>query len=679
MTMHDTAAGRENATDETGDRLRRADSFFGLHFDFHAGDDCTEIGKNVTRAMLEALITQVRPDYVQCDCKGYMGYASYPTTVGVPVPGFVHDQLRLWREVTARHGVALYAHYAGGEDKATLKRHPDWAQVDAAGQPHAAKVSVFSPFLEAVMLPQLRELCDDYGLDGVWIDSDAWATAIGPDWHPTGVQRFRDETGRADAPRSAQDTGYHDYLDFCRRAWRERLAACVTAMRAHQPAFQVTSNWAYSSRMPEPPAIDVAFLSGDFPMRDSVRWARFEARCLASQGKPWDLMAWGFIGQWWKGEAICTKTAVQLQQEASMVLTVGGGFQPYFLQQRDGSIDDWTVPVMAEVAAFCRAREKICHRARPVPQVGLLYAGSSLYASVDTLFAPWTDALTPIQGVLDLLLDAQYSVDILMEHHLATRLADYPLLVVPEWAGLVPPVRDELLAYVREGGNLLLIGPAPATVFADELGVAWSDAPEARRIYLAHDGRLAGMTTVVRPVTLEAAARPFGVLYANNDFSLPVQPAAAIADYGRGRIAATTFTLGERYRRAATPVLRGFVAALVADLFPRPLVTVRGAASVDVAVNRIDGRLAINLVNTAGSHACSAVLTYDDIPPVGPLTLTIRTPQPPLRAHWYPDGGELPWRDVEDGIELTVERLAIHGVVVLEFSSADDRVDALRG
>ena len=29
-------------------RLKRADSFLGIHFDFHAGPDCTEIGKNTT-------------------------------------------------------------------------------------------------------------------------------------------------------------------------------------------------------------------------------------------------------------------------------------------------------------------------------------------------------------------------------------------------------------------------------------------------------------------------------------------------------------------------------------------------------------------------------------------------------------------------------------------------------
>ena len=88
-------------------RLDRADSFLGVHFDFHAGPDCTEIGKHTTREMIENIINLVGPDYLQIDCKGHRGLSSYPTKVGNPAPGFVGDPLRLWRQVTAERGVSL--------------------------------------------------------------------------------------------------------------------------------------------------------------------------------------------------------------------------------------------------------------------------------------------------------------------------------------------------------------------------------------------------------------------------------------------------------------------------------------------------------------------------------------------------------------------------------------------
>ena len=104
-------------------RLRRSESFLGIHFDYHMNERCTEVGKTVSRRMVERIIDAVRPDYVQCDCKGHRGLCSYPTRVGHPAPGFVRDQLRIWRDVTARRGVALYMHYSGVWDNEAVARH----------------------------------------------------------------------------------------------------------------------------------------------------------------------------------------------------------------------------------------------------------------------------------------------------------------------------------------------------------------------------------------------------------------------------------------------------------------------------------------------------------------------------------------------------------------------------
>jgi len=50
-------------------------------------------------------------------------------------------------------------------------------------------------------------------------------------------------------------------------------------------------------------------------------------------------------------------------------------------------------------------------------------------------------------------------------------------------------------------------------------------------------------------------------------------------------------------------VARRFLNSLVRQVFPKPLVEVTGSAAVDVVVNRVNGELAVNLVNTAGPHA----------------------------------------------------------------------------
>ena len=76
-------------------RIKRSAAFLGIHFDFHAGMDCTEVGKALTRRMRREMLEAVKPDYVQCDCKEHPGIASYPTKVGTPAKGFVRDPLKL--------------------------------------------------------------------------------------------------------------------------------------------------------------------------------------------------------------------------------------------------------------------------------------------------------------------------------------------------------------------------------------------------------------------------------------------------------------------------------------------------------------------------------------------------------------------------------------------------------
>jgi len=105
---------------------------------------------------------------------------------------------------------------------------------------------------------------------------------------------------------------------------------------------------------------------------------------------------------------------------------------------------------------------------------------------------------------------------------------------------------------------------------------------------------------------------------------------------------------------------------LTRQLFPRPLVEVTGSRDVDVAVNRLNGRLTINLVNTAGPHADVQSPIHDSIPPVGPLALRIRAPQKPSRITLEPGHESLPFEYRDGAAQLTLPRLDIHSIVRVE-------------
>lgn len=572
-------------------RKTRAESFLGIHFDFHAGRDCAQVGARTTPEMVQLIIDKVGPDYIQIDCKGHPGYSSYPTQVGNPVPGFVGDPLKTWRETTARAGVALFMHYSGIWDSHAVAAHPDWAARRADGQPDKNATSVFGPYLEKLMIPQLRELAGDYGVDGVWVDGDCWGTIA--DYGDQAVRQFKAQTGADAAPRKPGEPFWNEWQTFHREAYRRYLRRYVDALKESHPQFQVISNWSFSDHMPEPVTAAVAALSGDFSPDDSVNSARFSGRCLENQGLPWDLMSWSFSRKTRK-----QKPAAQLMQEAAAVLSLGGGYQAYFKQDRDGAIRPAEMDVMAEVARFCRQRQALCHRSVAVPQIALLYSTAGHYRSAPTLFHPsGSDGIGVLRKVLNALLDRHYGVQVVSEHHLKGTASRWPLIIVPGWGHLEPSFRDELAAYAEKGGRLLLIGPGPAKLFAKELT----------------DGK----------------GNPSGHIISVN----------AVDD-----------AFAEAVRR----------------LFPAPLVEIGGSASVDVSPRKLGGKLMIHLVNTAGPHADAPPEGIAAIPAVGPFTMAIRLPAAPKAVTLQPEGTrlEVAWNDTT--ARVTVPRLILYSILVVE-------------
>jgi hypothetical protein len=653
---------------ETPRRLKRAESFLGIHFDFHAGDDNFEIGKYTTPEMIAEVIQKVQPDYIQCDCKGHRGFSSYPTKVGYPAPGIVADGLKVWREATAAEGIALYMHYSGVWDNEAVLHHPEWALVNPDGKRDPGQTSTLGSYVDELLIPQLKELCDVYGVDGVWVDGDCWATK--PDYSPQGLAAFRAATGLKDVPRKAGDPGWFEFKEFFREAFRRYVRHYTDELHRHNPNFQVASNWAFSSFVPEPVSANVDYISGDYTLQNSLNSARLEGRCMARQGKPWDLMAWGFSSKIFSANpaddepAFCSKTALQLQQEAAVVLALGGGFQAYFTQRRDGAVRLYQMDVMAEVARFARQRQAYCHHAEAVPQVALLHSSTDYYRRNDNLFAPG-ELLYSLRGTLQALLDNQVSVEVLSEHYLKGRLSEYGLVVVPEIESLEPAFRAELLDYARGGGSLLIVGGKTAKLFSPELGVEMEGALEEKtQRYLGFNGKMIGLSKIaVQPVWAHEDTKPLGRLHLDNDSVLPSDPAATIAPLGKGWIAGIYFSFGERYLRGQTALARDFLGALVKELFPTPMVEVRGSHGVDVVLNRKDRRLALNLVNTSGPHADWNVYTYDEVPPSGPLEILLRLPAQPRQVLIQPGDRQVEWTYRDGELRLALPSVAIHDIV----------------
>ena len=638
-------------------KLKRADCFFGIHFDLHASEDITDAGKTLTAEMIDTFLTKVRPDFIQIDCKGHAGISSYPTKVGYHVKGFEKDPLKLWREITEKNKVALFMHFSGVWDSKVVKEHPDWAVIKANGEPSTQKTSFFSPYIDTYMIPQLKEL-SDYRVDGAWIDGECWA--VEPDYGEASLKRFTTETGITEIPKKSSDRYYPEFMEYTRSLFREHMKKYINAIHQYNPLFQITSNWAYSSIMPEKVTIDVDYLSGDVTPQNGVYRSAFEARCLAPQGKPWDLMAWGF--SWNGGEMpLSVKSSIQLEQEAAQIMVMGGGVQFYFQQNRDLSLKPWLAIPLSEIATFCRERQQYCHKAKAIPQIALLYPTAFIQKNASR---PYSNSTRMLQGVLNLVLDGQHSVEILMEHHLHEKMEQYPLIIIPECDFLEASFLEELKKYVTEGGNLLIIGTETAKLFEKELGIKSFLNADEDQAFITTSGKIGAIRSPVVSVELLPGAKAISTFYGSSDFRDRGKIiASSVNKVVEGRVAGIYFNAGSAYIEYKSPVLRDFVSNHITELFPDQLVKVTGSHLVHVTINQLNNKMYVNLVNVAGEHTNQSAIGYDEIPSLKDLTVLIKTEKKPSKILLQPGGRELPFDFQNRVSEVVVPDLFIHSIL----------------
>jgi len=642
---------------------RRADSAFGLHFDFHASPAPGKVvGATLKEEDIREICRTIRPDFVQIDCKGHPGWASYPTKCGNAMPEIQGDPLALWRKVTREEGVALYMHYSGVMDYKYSGEHPEDTAVRADGTLANGIARMLGGYADNLLIPQLKELAGVYGVDGVWVDGECWATCT--DFHPENIAAFEKEYGvnlAGNLPANPGDPYYEEYREFCRDLFRRYVRYYTDAVHAEYPDFQIASNWAYSDHMPEAVSANVDFLSGDFNPWNSFNVARYAGRALAQQNYTWDLMAWNFRAQNANKPGGVPKHPVQIMQEAATVLAVGGGFQNYITQYPDGAPRIEQIRRMKPVADFVRAREPFCFRGKAVHEAVILLSQYDRSHEATGLFN--RTGYDRVVGLTGLFCDAGQSVEIAGEHTLSGHCADYKLIVLPELAvGLDPSMIEELLDYVRNGGSLLLTGPntcrifqnagLPFTVDSDDRSKQW------RWVSLDHEE--VGMLRDAHTVTAENAETV--VWYGDAERSTTL-PGGVIVPFGKGRIGVLAADIGTQYGDCTQFLHRYAVRAMCGKLYT-PTVNVESARGMlEITELRKNGRLYIQLINANGNHASMASATEDFLPPVVDITLSVAADKAPQAFVLQPSGKNLPFEYRDRRAYVSVDRVDIHEIV----------------
>lgn len=587
---------------------------FGLHFDFHASPEgCPDpIGGTLKEDDIREICESFGLDFLQVDCKGHPGWVSYPTKIGNAMPGIVGDPMKTWRKVTDEEGVELYVHYSGVYETRWCRLNPGEATMNASGG-RTDYVRPQGPYVDEVLIPQMLELAGEYGIDGCWIDGDCWGAQV--DYDPRTIADFEKETG-ADLhgvlPTDPDKPYYYEYRDYLREVFCRYLRHYTDAIHEKYPDFKVCSNWSFSDHMPVPVCADVDFLSADLAPFNSVNWARYAGRSMQRHGLPWDLMAWAFRAN----NGLTThvyKDPVQLMQEGAAIISLGGGYQMYITQLRDGSPRMDEIRKLTPVAGFIKERLPWTLGGKPVPQVAVflssydaLRENSGLYNRANS----WR-----YLGLVALLCDCGHSVSIISEQDLQNgNASNYPVIVVPEFSGeLEPQTMASLKQYTEDGGSVILTG---------------EDTP-------------ARFAAASFPVT------------------------ESVSSMGKGKVVTIPRELSSLYsNRASVEIVNNMRGALDA-LYEPDVEIVSAVGRLELTELEKDGMRCIQLVNANGSHSDDHCLTEDCIPPLLDISLRIRCDSKPASIWLEPEGRRLKFTWTDGCACVEVPRVDMHSIVVI--------------
>ncbi len=197
-----------------------------------------------------------------------------------------------------------------------------------------------------------------------------------------------------------------------------------------------------------------------------------------------------------------------------------------------------------------------------------------------------------------------------------------------------------------------------------ELGIKTTSKSPRETAFISAGNKIGSVRSEILKVELDEGSLPLTRFYKGSDFNYPDQTiASSMNNYGKGKIAAVFFNAGTSYNEYKTFVIRDFVNEIVNQLMPEKVAEVTGSHLVHVAVNNLNGKLYVNLINASGDHNGQNTIGYDEIPVLRDLKIALKTEKKPQSIILQPEGQKLRFRYSGSRSVIILPELRLHSIL----------------
>ena len=640
---------------------KRKDCFFGLHFDFHATPDTKGIGSKTDAEKIGEYLDAVQPDFVQFDSKGHRGYASFMSESYSDniAPGLEVDLLKVMREETEKRGIALYAHYSSTFDIKVAREHPDWAVHDKNGNVTELINVNDSPYYETIMLPQLQEMAQRYGLNGVWMDGEAGFIKL--DYSPKVMEKFKEETGFDTVGEEPDSPSRIAFIRWHRKRFDEYMERYLHDLHASCPGFEIGSACSGGNIQPE-------YIKGlDYHSLDMAGGGyAILTRCFANYDEPWDLMSWVHEGVWNTPEygfQPCSDTSSDhLCRDGALTISMGGNYQIYNTLTMQGEMRMTEMASMARCAKFFRARQPFCQYAKPMLNAAVWYSNEEHVRTItpgreEYMYGFMENphyaicAITSGGRPVDIIFDEA----ILSEEKLNKR----PVIIIAENKYIQPEYRDALIRYMERGGKVIVCGIDACKTFVNVQS-------EEDRVAFIECGDIMQGLIHRRIVSFGDDMIPVAKLHLDCMKSdAPLLNAVAYKNVGKGAIYCVGWDIFSGFHTCGQFAERDLIRDIMDLADPKPEAYLEtGLKRVEIVPTMKDGVKMVNLTNLNDFELSGAV--YDKFPPLVDMIIAVKYDKAPEKIWLEPDHTPLEFTYDGEYAHVSVPRLDIHGILVAE-------------
>lgn len=153
-------------------RIKRA-----VHLDFHTLPEIPDFGANFNAEQFARTLQEARVDFVTAFAKCNIGYAYYPTKIGMPHPYMKFDMLGQIVEECHKLDIGVAAYFNVGLDHEMARKHREWTIVNKEG--HVIEGDRTANFFRLMclntgyreyLLGMIKEVIGLYPVDGIFLD-----------------------------------------------------------------------------------------------------------------------------------------------------------------------------------------------------------------------------------------------------------------------------------------------------------------------------------------------------------------------------------------------------------------------------------------------------------------------------------------------------------------------------